>query len=118
MALAQTAAGKTMSLTNKAVSLVACQRPVAAERVSTSRWTRITARTWPAHSVSAKASPGVNTSTSRASWRERRFLSTVRALMRSHLLRVFEQPAIGEIDGDAPDPRRARAMIDLIAHRR
>ena len=37
--------------------------PVAAERVRTSRLTRITARMWPSHSVSAKLSPGANTST-------------------------------------------------------
>ena len=62
MALAQTAAGRTMLLTNTAVSLVARQSPVAAERVRTSRLTRITARMWPAHSVLAKLSPGANTS--------------------------------------------------------
>ena len=80
MALAQAAAGKMMSLTNKAVSLAARQSPVAVERVRTSRLTRTTARTCPAHSVSARLLPGENTSTRRASSRERRFLSAVRAL--------------------------------------
>ena len=42
------------SLTNKAVSLLSRHRPVVAERVSTSRLTRIIARMWPSHSVSAK----------------------------------------------------------------
>jgi hypothetical protein len=41
---------------------------VVAERVSTSRLTRITARMWPSHSVSAKLSPGANTSTVRVSF--------------------------------------------------
>jgi hypothetical protein len=45
-----------------------------------SRLTRITARTCPVHSVSAKAAPGANTSMQRTSSRERRFLSAVRTL--------------------------------------
>ena len=43
------------SLTNKAVSLLSRHRPVVAERVITSRLTRIIARMWLSHSVSAKA---------------------------------------------------------------
>ena len=77
MVSAQTAAGRTTSLTNNAVSLVARHSPVAAERVRTSRVTRMTALTWSAHSVSAKPSPGEKTSTRRASSREWRFLSAV-----------------------------------------
>ena len=66
-----------MSLTNNAVSLVSRHKPVMAERVSTSRLTRIIALTWPSHSVSAKLPPGANTSTVRVSSRHRRFLSVV-----------------------------------------
>src|SRR5437763_5551397 len=47
-----------MSLTNQAVSLVARHKPVVAERLRTSRVTRTTVWTWPAHSVSAKQSQG------------------------------------------------------------
>ena len=65
------------SLTNKAVSLLSRHRPVVAERVSTLRLTRIIARMWPSHSVSAKLPPGANTSTVRVSSRHRRFLSAV-----------------------------------------
>src|SRR5689334_8430915 len=61
----------------QSVSLVSRHSPVVAERVSTSRLTRITARMWPSHSVSAKLSPGANTSTVRVSSRHRRFLSAV-----------------------------------------
>src|ERR1700733_14119946 len=60
-----------------AVSLVSRHSPVVAERVSTSRFTRMIARMWPSHSVSAKLPPGANTSTVRASSRHRRFLSAV-----------------------------------------
>src|SRR3954469_21869890 len=57
MARAQTAAGRTMSLTKNAVSLLARHSPVAAERVRVSRLTRISARAWPPHP--------------RAGWRQR-----------------------------------------------
>ena len=42
-----------------------------------SRLTRITALTWPSHSVAAKLLPGVNTSTMRVSSRDRHRLSVV-----------------------------------------
>ena len=45
--------------------------------MSMSRLTRIIARMWPSHSVSAKLSPEANTSTVRDSSRHRRFLSAV-----------------------------------------
>ena len=60
-----------------AVSLVSRHSPVVAERVSTSRFTRMIARMWPSHSVSARLPPGANTSTVRVSSRHRRFLSAV-----------------------------------------
>ena len=65
------------SLTNKAVSLVSRHSPVVAERVSMSRLTRIIARMWPSHSVSAKLPPEANTSTVRVLSRHRGFLSAV-----------------------------------------
>ena len=54
MALAQPAAGSTTSLTNKAVSLVSRHSPVAAERVSLSRLTRINPRIRPIHPVPSR----------------------------------------------------------------
>jgi hypothetical protein len=59
--LAQAVAGRAMSLTKNAVSLVSRHNPVAVERVKVSRVTRITACTCPTHSVPANPSPGANT---------------------------------------------------------